>query len=334
MKTWFLLLLLLSLEASVSCRRKRCRQGLKMNRRGRCIKGRGLSWPGLAFKNITENLASHVRNKLGTDVLIPCAPLQEKPYCEVCFKNDPGKIFCPKGKKDSLSLTSDYGKKSVYEDLSDYLCSVPEAGLDSFRGDAFSYWTGYDDGSICDCGTPFFLDNEEGVFSFRPLKNGESRPGFVEGPSYVDEDTGASLFVFHGGSNTNEWWEEEKTAFPATVVFDSRPPDVAPKSCSNYPDIASIFELRGVNGELSLQRVDKDCILEDTYLAWYNGEPIEDEVRGAQANDHSWCEEKCDANPECGAWTLNKNNGWCALKRRDQVKKQERDNFVSGIKNC
>lgn len=138
------------------------------------------------------------------------------------------------------------------EDLSDYLCSVPEAGLDSLRGDAFSYWSGYDDGSICDCGTPFFLEdnNEEGVFSFRPLKNGESRPGFVEGSSYVDEDTGASLFVFHGGFSLDEEWENKKTAFP---VFDSRPPDVAPKSCSKHPDISSIFELsykrkRGVNG--------------------------------------------------------------------------------------
>ena len=76
------------------------------------------------------------------------------------------------------------------------------------------------------------------------------------------------------------------------------------------------------------------CILEDTYLAWYNGEPIATETRQSEARDHKWCEAKCDANPECGGWTLNKSNGWCALKRTDQIKKQGKKNFVSGIKNC
>eukprot|EP00091_Calanus_sinicus_P017449 TRINITY_DN37707_c0_g1_i1.p1 TRINITY_DN37707_c0_g1~~TRINITY_DN37707_c0_g1_i1.p1 ORF type:complete len:111 (-),score=21.11 TRINITY_DN37707_c0_g1_i1:174-506(-) len=30
----------------------------------------------------------------------------------------------------------------------------------------------------------------------------------------------------------------------------------------------------------------------------------------------SMCEEKCQKTPDCEAWTLNTNNGWCALKER------------------
>ena len=120
-------------------------------------------------------------------------------------------------------------------------------------------------------------------------------------------------------------------------VWDSRLPNVEPKSCSKSPDISSIFELsfNFLNQELeSIHKKGNGCILEDTYLAWHNGEPIETETRQSEKGDHSWCEAKCSRNPECGAWTLNKNNGWCALKRKDQVKKQGKKNFVSGIKNC
>merc|ERR1711990_1167564 len=221
-----------------------------MNSKGRCIKGKGLTHPGFEFKNIMENLASHLRNKLGTDVLIPCAGFfstQNPPYCEVCFKNDPGKIFCP-GKTDSLPV--DYGNRSVYEDRISRRCAP--------YGDTLPYWTGYDDGSICDCGTPFFVEEREGGgYSFRPLKNGESRPGFVEGPSYVDEDTGVSLLALHGGHTANEMWEEGETALG---VWDSRPPDVAPKSCSKHPDITSIYSYSAIYKE-SIRgfQLTKDC---------------------------------------------------------------------------
>ena len=69
---------------------------------------------------------------------------------------------------------------------------------------------------------------------------------------------------------------------------------------------------------------------EGTYLAWYNGEPIEQENNISQ----SLCEEKCDRNPDCDAWTLNTRNGWCALKRLDQVKEEENEGFLSVYKHC
>ena len=125
-------------------------------------------------------------------------------------------------------------------------------------------------------------------------------------------------------------------------MWDSRPPTESPSACSGKPDISSIFELRFKSRDLGnyvyewdlVMNDSKNCIFEDTYLAWNDGEPIATESRQDEAGDHKWCEAKCDANSECGGWTLNKSNGWCALKRSDQIKKQGKKNFVSGIKNC
>ena len=141
------------------------------------------------------------------------------------------------------------------------------------------------------------------------------------------------------GNSYNEQWESGEISEddpPPPGIWDSRPPTVAPESCSKHPDISSIFELSFQRGEYfsSLeQRLSAiSCLLENTYLAWHNGEPLEEEQR--EAGDHSWCEAKCKANPECGGWTFNKNNGWCALKRSDQIKKEKKENFISGIKKC
>ena len=121
-------------------------------------------------------------------------------------------------------------------------------------------------------------------------------------------------------------------------IWDSRPPSVAPKTCSKRSDIDFIFQLQytHVPGGLDNGKFEDVCLdaelLENTYLAWNNGKPIEREQRDAE--DHKWCEAKCKANPECGGWTFSKNNGWCALKRSDQIKKEKKENFISGIKNC
>ena len=75
------------------------------------------------------------------------------------------------------------------------------------------------------------------------------------------------------------------------------------------------------------------CVLFDTYMTWHNGEPIEEEVRSEEGRDYTWCQEKCELNPACDAWTLNTLNGWCGLKRKDQVKlKKGKKNFISGRK--
>ena len=209
MKTWFILLLLICVWSSVSCRRRRrCPWGLKMNRRGRCIKAWGLTGFSTNIKSrAMERLAQHLKSELGRDVLIPCHDPEKQEHCEVCFKNDPGKIFCPKSEWDKKShYTQEFRNASVSDDLTDWMCSTVGPGCtscaDALDGlvNGFSYWTGYDDGSICDCGTPFVAEWEgsESV-TFRPLRNTEERPGFSEGPTYVDEDTGAPRWINHGG---------------------------------------------------------------------------------------------------------------------------------------
>ena len=83
-------------------------------------------------------------------------------------------------------------------------------------------------------------------------------------------------------------------------------------------------------GAVETELTGADCVKEDTYLSWFNGEPIAQENGSTQA----MCEEKCKSNPNCDAWTLNTNNGWCALKRKDQVKEELQKGFVSGYKIC
>jgi len=307
-----------------------------MNRRGMCIKGRGLTDLGSFVPRFLAKVVKLIRDRLGRDVVIPCVEEgvcadssvcnSKGPYCEVCFKDDPGRIRCTKKNRKLKDSYGSYGNISVYEDLSEYVC---------WGDNAYSDFTGYDDGSICDCGTPFYL-NSINPFKFKPLISGEVRPGFFEGPSALNEDTGTVSHYFWGGYDWNDQYEAGTG--PTSGIWDSRPPSVAPKTCSKRPDIDFIFQLQytHVPGGLDNGKFEDVCLdaelLENTYLAWHNGEPIEEEQR--EAGDHKWCENKCKANPECGGWTLNKNNGWCALKRSDQIKKQEKENFISGIKVC
>ena len=74
----------------------------------------------------------------------------------------------------------------------------------------------------------------------------------------------------------------------------------------------------------------KDCVKEGVYLVWFNGEPIAE----MQNSTPTKCQNKCRDNPNCDAWTINTNNGWCALKREDQIKEKKNAGFVSGFKNC
>merc|ERR1712223_923620 len=214
-----------------------------------------------------------------------------------------------------------------------------------------SYYSGFDDGSLCDCGSPFILYTRElppvnwlasnkqpkrqNVMSFRPF-NGQIVANFGKLKKnsgdmvYVNESTGAPTWYSAGD-------------------FDGqiRSADVPSKSCSQRPDISSLFKINyifeeripGNYDDVDIEYVPVEvgpegCLLDDTYLAWHNGEPLEEETREKEAGDPSWCVAKCNANPECEAWTLNKQNGWCALKRIDQIKMQEKKNFVSGRKNC
>jgi len=255
MKAWFLFLLLLSFQTSVSCkRRRRCPTGLKMNHKGRCIKGYSASGTSTVKTNYLEKLASDLKNELGRDVLIPCSDPEVDPgppvlYCEVCFKNDPGKVFCPPNEWADMTDITGYFNRSVYEDFSDWKCPAWS------RAEVFSHWSGYDDGSICDCGAPFYLDVQNyPTANFLPLKPGDRKQGFNEGPSIVDESTRTMTDFNMLGNDLNEKWESGETSETSDIlpgIWDSRPPTVAPESCSEYPDISSIFKF-------SYQWISKD----------------------------------------------------------------------------
>merc|ERR1712223_1482138 len=239
MKTWFILLLLVCVWSTVSCRRRRrCPWGLKMNRRGRCIKAWGLTGGSETKTRAMERLAQHLKSELGRNVLIPCHDPDNQEHCEVCFKDDPGKIFCPKTEWNKKShYTQEFRNASVSDDLTDWMCSTESLIVDQAEFDGlvngFSYWTGYDDGSICDCGTPFVAEWEglESV-TFRPLNDTEERPGFREGATIVDEYTGATKWASREGYLKNEIWEEGSIQIVPDVrgVWDSRPPTETPSA--------------------------------------------------------------------------------------------------------
>merc|ERR1712211_11581 len=72
----------------------------------------------------------------------------------------------------------------------------------------------------------------------------------------------------------------------------------------------------------------RDCRLPGTILNWHNGEPI-----GTRNNvDETGCKNACESTQDCAACTLNTQNGWCALKAENQIKKGANSGFVSEIR--
>jgi len=70
------------------------------------------------------------------------------------------------------------------------------------------------------------------------------------------------------------------------------------------------------------------CVLHNTYLAWFKGEPIGERLGVGSSQD---CYEFCSETDGCAAWTLNTNNGWCALKSKEQIKPQPKKGFESQL---
>merc|ERR1711963_941237 len=150
--------------------------------------------------------------------------------------------------------------------------------------DAYSYWSGYDDGSICDCGAPFYLVNYfylQGTKGpsprgFFPVKPTDRKYRVNEGASFVDESTRTMSWFHMLGSDWNERWESggDTSSIPPGI-WDSRPPTVAPESCSKYPDISSIFKFSYQKRRLDeyntvIDKIEashnRSCTLEDIAL--------------------------------------------------------------------
>ena len=78
-------------------------------------------------------------------------------YSEVCSPDDSARVFCPPEKMDEKVWSRgeafrEWANMSVWSDLSEWKCSA-------FKKSAgpVSYYSGFDDGSLCDCGSPFIL---------------------------------------------------------------------------------------------------------------------------------------------------------------------------------
>jgi len=68
-------------------------------------------------------------------------------------------------------------------------------------------------------------------------------------------------------------------------------------------------------------------VLQGVQFVWKNGEI------GQMNNLDTFveCHSACNGTPGCAGWTFNKANGWCGLKAANQIKKQQSDNFISGM---
>lgn len=346
-----------------------------MTHRG-CIKAWSLTWPGqpdgLWHKAIFD-MKTKLERTLGMELESPCtemhsrgarlAPATTITYCEICTKTDPSRIHCPISAQLTWDEMESYIKPNIsaHSDYSDWQCQeLRWNGGTISEGPKidYSYWSMYDDGSICDCGSPFVVEinmetsswNKYGNLNtpfqvkFRRPKENEASIIQLERESLSTASTLQSTRC--SGRVSEDRWKVDanetcvKVAFAANFLDDADqiltqadidfnmdqilPPSIPAARCHSRPDISSIFE--------DETETKISCIEENTYLSWYNGEPIEVDVR--EGGDAAWCAAKCRANPSCDAWTLNTSNGWCALKRQDQVKKQQRPGFVSGFKTC
>lgn len=337
--------------------------GLKMTKRG-CIKAWPMTWPLLidvTWHKAIFDMKAKLERTLGIELETPCTEMTTEylsamegfappiTYCEVCLKTDISRIHCP----TSAQLTSDQ-MFSENVDYSTWPCRVFESSGGKID---YSYWSMYDDGSICDCGSAFVVETDDWVpypnssqirevgytptpqlkdtvqVKFRRARKDEAKHHLARQrwPASTLQSTRCSENVSeerwnHGAKETCLMVAlMELDDYDNDNLLDDKilPPSIPAAQCQSRPDISSIFE---DETETSL------CTVENTYLSWYNGEPIEEEVMNG--GDATWCAAKCRANPSCDAWTLNTSNGWCALKRQGQVKKQHRQGFVSGFKTC
>ena len=108
---------------------------------------------------VLQDMLRALENRLGREVLIPCTDSLGVHYCEVCYKDDPSRISCPiidqqlKTRGEVEAEFRQEGKKPSRELLESlYTAVCPKKGID------YSYWSGYDDGTICDCGSPFVIE--------------------------------------------------------------------------------------------------------------------------------------------------------------------------------
>lgn len=330
-------------------RRKRCKAGLKMTGRG-CVKAWSLTWPSFEISKINRAvfyMKSKLERTLGMELETPCHsvypdlsfPLSWGMYCEICPKTDPSRIHCPVSAQLSWDQFKDYYSPNISasKDYSAYQCRET-IGDDKFD---YSYWSMYNDGSICDCGSPFIVEgnytSEIQTIKFRSPRQNEAKEKLQSlGPQGLDIHYGASTLQMVDCDALKDVCE--KTSYTWSSDFNDvfLPPTIPAARCHSRPDISSMLENHFTTTTWSNgQPIKEDkapCTVENTYLSWFNGEPIAEEVK--KGGGSGWCAAKCRSHPFCDAWTLNTNNGWCALKRQDQVKTQHKPGFVSGFNIC
>jgi len=217
--TLLVLLLVVCLLAGLGHgrRRRRCRAGLRMGPSGCSRPGSAtlgtFGWMREYGYDVLEDMKSTLENRLGREVLIPCTDGGGIHYCEVCYKDDPSRISCPTTVQQSSRTAECPEWPTIHNDNGE-------------RYD-YSYWSGYDDGSICDCGSAF-------VIEFRDRYSNEPKlRGPMEGE---DAFLGGDWAVSDVGMNTG------RRDFPYLGdEYPTEPTIPASSSCRGHPDISSIF---------------------------------------------------------------------------------------------
>jgi len=341
MRTTIKLLMILSLLLLTECRRrrKRCPPGYKNIGRGRCAPITG-STTGVGLSSEYDNglriLQQRLEQKLKRKLIIPCYAF-DLPRGPDCYRKTPldfeggtTTTYC-----EVCEIFDDNKKQSYDYDLH----------LDSDKTQPIWIFSSYTDNTLCSCGAGFIYHsrvNQPGRgwdwerandFFARQIEPQEkqcleSEEGYINQPIFWRHN----LTPYKNGSKhtygrgfTAWGYAGEGLENPEVIVDASIPgPD-----CKSRPDISSMFAPQPPYYPPRAPPAE-GCVREGVYLAWFKGEPLAEHLN----SDEARCGELCRENHRCHAWTLNTNNGWCALKRKDQVKEQTQQGFVSGYKTC
>jgi len=248
----FFLIICIFYDANCRRRRKKCRFGLRMTSKG-CDRGRSLTWGLGKINDWVEELwetKSKIEKEIKKEVDIPCydgsrtedEAGQQTIYCEVCEVTDTNRVECPQS-----AQVDNYWElcgKEIFDPSSCAKAKCPPL-LDT--GDNYVYYQNYDDGSICDCGSPFILtwsSATQGPGVYRRARPSEvlTLPGGIGEGSSVSINNRDAKFK-------RPWWCTGPCGSNPSV---GSPSISGPTSCSSRPDISIIFQDKNVTNSIPL----------------------------------------------------------------------------------
>ena len=258
-----------------------------------CAKAWGSTWSDW-IGNHADRALHYLKNKLerrlGIELEAPCSSVFQGllNYCEICPKTDSSRIHCPISAHVSHKEISEHyitANISAHEDYSAYQCP------DYRNGDKqmdYSYWPMYDDGSICDCGSPFIVEIGNYTEKIQNIKF--RRPRENEAKQNLFLASSLQSTRCSGNVNGERWSRASNDTCVRGMFFDgyfnrlddfsvsetdvTLPPSIPAPRCNSRPDISSMFETtyfnyNFLNPYLNSQTRGKIII---------NGKPIEEKL--------------------------------------------------------